>query len=513
MPPLPLTSGAYSSASYIASAQRCVNVFPEKNPEDIHPAAPVTHIARWGLRQLGAPAAPGQGRCLYRSTRGIGDPNGDLFAVVGQSVYYIDPDWNFNLLGALVVPANTPASMADNGADILLVDGSTDGFQIEIPTLGNKYSAASFTQIGDPNFLGSTRADFLDSFIILNNPGTNQWYCTLSGQIVFNALYIGVATAWPNNIVCVVAIEREAWVFGTQKSEPWFNAGAAVFPFQLLPGVIVEQGCCAAFSPAKMDTNVYWLSQSPEGARMAMRGNSQNVAQRISNHGVEQEWLKYARVDDAVGSTVQIEGHSFYRLTFPSADKTWVFDESTSQWWEDNWIDINGVLHRSRTTLTAYAYGKNVGLDWATGQLYHLDMDHLFDDKQPIPWIRSFPHVVNELHYVNHAEFIADVSTGQTAGTGEVTQFLSPWSLGFSSGFGPITAVEAPTINYRYSKDGGKKWSNNRPLRHISSGHNRPMLRWRGSGIARDMVFELSSTKEMSGALNGAFINPIRGTA
>lgn len=514
MAPLTLKSGAYSSAAYIANAQRCINMFPEVNPQETDAPVPVTHFARPGLRPLGnGPAIPGIGRCLYRSTRGVVDPNGDLFAVVGQNVYFVDPDWNFNLIGQLVTPANTPASMADNGTDILLVDNSPQGFQIAIPPAGTPYSAASFTQIGDPNFLGSTRADLLDTFIILNNPGTNQWYCTLQGAISFNALYIGIKTAWSDNVVCVVAIEREVWVFGTQKSEPWYNAGGVPFPFQILPGIIIEQGCLAAFSVAKMDTNVYWLSQAPEGGRMAMKGNSQNVAQRISNHGVEQEWLKYARVDDAIGSTYQIEGHSFYRLTFPNADKTWVYDEATEQWWEDNWIDVNGALHRARNTFTAYAYGKNLGLDWATGQLYQIDMDFLTDAGNPIPWIRSFPHVVAELNYVNQAVFVADVETGEAPGTGEVEQFLSPWSEGFSSGFGPLTAIPAPVINYRYSKNGGKKWSNNRPKRHISSGHNRPMLRWRGNGIARDMVFELSSTKEMSAALNGAYVDPIRASS
>ncbi len=513
MPPVPLTSGAYSSASYIASAQRCVNMFPEKNPEEVHAETPVTHLARYGLRPLNVAPNPGRGRCLYTSTRGAVDPRGDLFAAIDNNIYFIDPDWNYNPLGQLATPGNMPVSMADNGTGIIIVDNSAQGYQIAIPPAGSPYSGASFTQIGDPNFLGSTRADQLDTFIILNVPGTNQWYCTTQGAIAFNGLFKGVKTAWPDNVLCVVAIEREVWVFGTQKSEPWYNAGAVPFPFQLLPGIIIEQGCAAAYSPAVMDTNVYWLSQDPKGARMAMRGNAQNVAQRISNHGVETEWLKYARVDDAIGATTQIGGHSYYRLTFPTADKTWVYDEATQQWWEDNWVDNNGVLHRSRASFTTYAYGKNLGLDWATGQLYQLDPNYLTDNGQPIPWIRSFPHIVNELHYVSYPEVIADVETGTDAGSGEIVQFLSPWSLGFSSGFGPITAVAAPTVNFRFSKDGGNKFGNNRPKKGISAGRYRSMMRWRGNGLARDAVFEFSSTKEMSGALNGAFINPISATS
>lgn len=491
-----LTSGAYEAESLIANAQRCINLFPEVNPKETEPTFPTTHYVRPGLRPLGAPPAQGFGRCLYAAT------NGDLYAVVNQSVYYIDPDFNFHPLGNLVTDVTTPAYMADNGSDIIVVDGSLNGYDIAMKT-------RIMTQIGDPGFQGSTRVDFLDSFIIFNIPGTNQWYCTLSDQIAFNALYIGIKTAWPDNILCVVANERLAVLFGPRKGEPWYNAGSAAFPFNILPGIIIEQGCAAVYSPQKMDTNIYWLSQSPEGARMVMRINNQNVAERISTHAIEDEFLTYGRVDDAIGSVYQQGGHSFYCLHFPTADRTWVYDQATQQWWEDNWIDPNGALHRARNTFMAYAYGKNLGLDWATGQLYQVDPATLTDNGVPIPWIRSFPHFANELKYVSHTCFVADVATGTSVDTGEGVQFKSPWSKGFSSGFGPLSEVAAPTVSLRISRNGGARFGANRQKANISSGKYRSMMRWRGNGLARDAVFELSSTAEMCGALNGAYIDPV----
>jgi hypothetical protein len=493
---LPLTSGAYSSQGYIANAQKCLNLYPEKNPEETHPESPVTHYPRPGLLTLSLAPAIGTGRCLYGAT------TGDLFAVINQNIFYIDPDFKFNLLGTTLTPGQNPVSMADNGQDVLVVDGSANGYNINLAT-------KAFTQIGDPNFLGSTRADFIDSFLILNIPGTNQWYCTLSDQVAFNGLYVGQKTAWPDNILCAVAIEREVWLFGTKKSEVWYNAGTVPFPFQLLPGNIIEQGCAAQYSPAKMDTNVYWLSQSPEGDRMVMRGNNQNVAERISNHAIEYEFRKYARIDDAIGSTYQITGHSFYKLHFPTADKTWGYDEATKQWHEDNSIDKNGVLHRARNTFTAFAYGKNVALDWNNGSLYQIDPLTYTDANMPIICARSFPHVANELKRVGHSSFIADFETGTMPNSGEDEQFLSPWSEGFSSGFGPLTQQPSPVIVMRYSKDGGNTWSNNRVKEMISAGHYRSMLRWRNMGLARDMVYELSWSAPMATALNGAFIDPV----
>lgn len=164
MPRIPLTSGAYSAPSIIANAQRCVNLFVEANPQDTNPPVPVTHYPRPGLTSLSNVPTPGRGRCLYTAT------NGDLYAVVDQQVYYIDPDFAWHSLGTLLSPVTTPVIMADNGSNVLVVDGDASGNNIALAT-------RTMTIMGDPNFLGGTRVDFLDSFLILNQPNTKNWYC------------------------------------------------------------------------------------------------------------------------------------------------------------------------------------------------------------------------------------------------------------------------------------------------------------------------------------------------
>jgi hypothetical protein len=498
---IPLTSGAYALETIIGNAQRCINLLPEKNPAETKPMFPTTHYVRPGLKLLATAPAAGRARCLYSAT------NGDLYAVIDQSVYFIDPNYQFTKIGTLVSNLSTPASISDNGMQAVVVDNSAQGYIIDFT------KNRAFTQIGDPSFVGSTRVDFLDSFLVLNKPGTNQWYSSASNSATFNALYVGIKTAFPDPIMCAVAIEREIWLFGPKKSEVWYNAGTVPFPFSILPGVIIEQGCVAPYSPAKMDTSVYWLSESPEGARMVMRGDAKNVAQRISTHAIDAELLTYSRVDDAIGSVYQIRGHAFYELHFPTQDITWTYDQATDQWWQDAAIDSNGILHRARNTFTAYAYGLNLALDFANGNLYQIDLHTFTDNNTPIPWIRSFPHFTNELKHVNLAAVVADVSTGLRVGTSDVPGFTSPWSPGYSSGFGPLNMIPAPVVMLRLSRDGGASFGNNRPKQLISSGHYRSMMRWRGNGLARDWVIELSSTAEMCGALNGAYIDPIGASA
>lgn len=497
---IPLLSGAYSSQSRIADAQRSINLYAEVNPKETQPAMPVTQYPRPGLTVLSNPPVQGFGRCLY------GANNGDLYAVINQTVYYIDPNWTWQKIGLLALNATTPVSMSDNGTDAIIVDGSPQGYQID-------FSNRSFSAISDQNFYGSTRADFLDSFIILNKPGTNEWYCSQSDQLVFNGLFVGVKTAWPDNILCVVAIEREVYVLGPKKSEVWFNAGNSQFPFDILSGNIIEQGCAAQYSPAKMDTNVYWLSQSPEGDRMVMRGNLGNVAQRISTHAIESEFRSYARIDDAIGATYQVSGHYFYKLHFPTADRTWGFDAATEQWHEDLSMDINGKFHRARNTFCAFAYGKNVGLDWQTGALYHIDPAATQDNGQPIVCVRSFPHLTKELLQTSYASFTADIATGTSVNTGNRVQILTPWSDGFSQGFGPLTQSNIPQIAVRFSKNGGYNFGNYRIKTLASSGDYRRMMRWRSFGIARDAVFELNFTADVVSALNGGYTEPLSGSS
>src|SRR5271156_4425900 len=126
---IPLNSGAYTARSLISSAQSCINLFPEQNPEEITPESPFTHYPRPGLIALSKPATQGRGRGLFRVS------NGDLYGVVGPNVYYIDKNWNFNQIGA-IQNQFTPVSMDDNGQsngnEIVLVDNSPLGYQINM---------------------------------------------------------------------------------------------------------------------------------------------------------------------------------------------------------------------------------------------------------------------------------------------------------------------------------------------------------------------------------------------
>jgi hypothetical protein len=501
---LPLNSGAYHNRSLDAGAQSCINLFPEENPAEATPESPFTHYPRPGLISLAKPPTQGRGRGLFRVS------NGDLYGVVGPNVYYIDPNWNFNLLGT-IQNQFTPVSMDDNGQsngnEIVLVDNSPLGYQINM-------TSRQMTQIVDTTglFTGATRVQFFDTFFTFNQIGTNNWYCSLSEQVAFNALDQASKGTFGDPIQSIIACQRTLWLIGAMTSEPWFDAGDPIFPFEEVFGQLVPHGTIAPYSVCTTDVNAFYLSQDKDGRAIGLMIEGYG-AKRVSTFALEDEWLKYPTLTDAISYTYQQGGHTFWVIHFPSANKSWAYDLATKQWHQRAWLDQNGKFNRERVAFHAFAYNTNVGMDWQTGQIYALDQNTYTDAGAPIGFVRSFPHVVDEMKEITMTEFVADMATGTWSGSSESPSVTGPWSAGFSSGFGPLNEVEAPCVCLRVSKDGGGTWGNYRKKTLISAGHYRTMLRWRGLGMGRDVVFELSWSAPFSTGLNQAFVDAVKHAA
>jgi hypothetical protein len=172
---VPLTGGAYQSRSLIASAQKQLNLYSESNPEGSQAPVPVTIYLTPGLRLLGTSPNIEGVRQTYCAT------NGDLYVCVGPKVYFVNSSFQFTLLGT-IADAQTPVSFWDNGIVVVLVDGSTNGYCIDItPTsISGKPVPRTWGQITDPNFLGSNFVDYLDTYFIFNQIGTYNLYISLS---------------------------------------------------------------------------------------------------------------------------------------------------------------------------------------------------------------------------------------------------------------------------------------------------------------------------------------------
>ena len=485
-----LTGSAYQARSIIASAQRQVNLFAEKNPPGSiidagQQAGSITTLyPAPGLLPLASPPAAGAGRGLYWAS------SDTLFYVCGATLYQVTPNWTLTALGT-IAPGTTPVSMADNGLTMGLFDGSANGYQVDLTTLafsaingaptpaGNAPTVASTFVYG---FYGSDRAAMLDGYLILNQPGTRNFYCTYNGEFVFDSLYIAAKNGFSDNLVAAVVNQRSLWLIGERTTEIWSDVGGATFPFAILPGPFVQQGCVAKYSIGQIGEVILWLSQDQTGTNVLLRTQGYSV-ERVSTHAIEAEWASYAAVADAVGCTFQQAGHQFYQINFPTGDRSWRYDLTSGEWHEAVWSDSNGAWHRHRAGCMAYAYGRVVVGDWETGALYALDPATFTDAGAPIVRVRGFPHIVADSDRVLYRSLILDMAAGNS---------LAP---------------AAPQVLLRWSDDRGRTFGNPVAGSIGATGNYLTSIQYNRLGMARDRVFEVSWDAPIDTALQGAFVS------
>jgi len=493
---IPLLAGPYQSRSVIASAQKSINLFPESNAGDPQAPVPVTHYPTPGLKRFKESETISVVRCMYRSTAG------KLYAVIGPNVYYVPETGNEVLLG-VIADKRTTCYMADNGLAIVLVDGTSTGYAIDM-------SNNDFGTIIDPSFYGADFVVFLDTYFVFNRPNTNQFYISLSlvsyslltSGTSFDPLDIAAKIGSADNIVGIATVNRVLILIGVLSTEFWMNTGAADFTFQQVQGVFVQHGCAAPYSIYSEDISTFWLSQDLQGQCIVLQNKGYSV-DRISTHAIESEFQAYIRIDDAIGMGYQQGGHAFYILTFPTQNKTWVYELSTQQWHEWNFTDGNGNLVRHRCNAMAFAYRKNLTGDWQNGLVYEIDFNTYTDDGNPIVRLRTFPHMIDDGKRVTYKSFIVDMQTG----TIDQTPTSAPdFNWDYNNDYGPPLRIPSADVTLRWSDDKGVSYGEGMIQTAGAQGQYLTQVNYNRLGMARDRIFEVSWSAPFRTALNGAFV-------
>jgi hypothetical protein len=464
----PILGSAYVARSVNAADNRMVNLFPEVVPEG-------------GKQPAFLQRAPG---LSLLATLGAGPIRGEWqfggygYAVSGSTLYQIDTSWTATAKGT--VSGTGPVSMADNGTQ-LFIAANPDGFIYNATT-------GVFQQITDPDYPGAVTVGYIDGYFVFNEPNSQRlWVTSLLDGTSVDPLEFASAEGNPDNVSAVFVDHREVWVFGTNSTEVWYDAGLLDFPLTRIQGAFNELGCAAPYSIAKMDNQIYWLGRDARGHGMVYRAAGY-IGQRVSTHAIEWQMQSYTDLSDAVGYTYQQDGHSFYVLNFPSADTTWVFDVATGAWHERASL-VDGEFSRHRANCQMFFNGENVVGDHENGKLYKFDLDVFADDGQPQKWLRSWralPTGSNTLARTVQHSMQLDCETG----------------VGLNSGQG-----SDPQVMLRWSDDGGHTWSNEHWKSMGRIGRYGYRTIWRRLGATmkiRDRVYEVSGTDPVRVFIMGA---------
>jgi hypothetical protein len=479
---IPLTGGAYQARSVIASAQRCLNLFIEPQPPQDGEPTPAAHYPTPGLVLLRyLPELPV--RALRQAS------NGKIYAVIGKGLYRITPpagiaDWDYVHLGDITPGLVTPASLADNTIDLVVVDGSPNGWSVHLD------DDTSFASIDDPNFFGADRVDYIDTYFVFNRPGTQQMYWSGALALTFDELDRASKSAAADLLVSLVVANKEIILVGERTTEVFYDAavidpttGFLLSQFASVQGVFIDYGCAAKYSLAGNDNTAFFLSRDRTGKGIVMMVAGYR-GKRISTFAIENAIRKYSRIDDAIGFCYQIGGHIFYVLTFPTADHTWVYDLLTGEWHEWAFTDSNGNDHAHRIMCVYPCFGTLLAGDRQAANLYALDPDASSDAGFPIKRERCFPHLIQEARRIVYREFLADMETGT----------------------GPSVAARDNLVSLSWSDDRGRHFGNPVSTSLGGLGDTLTSLQWQRLGMARDRIFKLTWSTVAPCALQGAWI-------
>jgi hypothetical protein len=469
---------SYVSQSINVDCQRCVNLFPEKNPLGTGKEQEVACLVPTPGLQLLLTLSSGPVRGLWKAS------NGTLFAVGGEKFYSISSSWVATELGTLSTSSGY-VSMADNGSHVMIVDG-TYGY---VWTIGT----SSFAQITDPDFPGADQVTFQDGYFIFNKIDSQQFMITGLNDVAVDALDIASAEGSPDRLVGLISLNQQLLLFGTQSIEAFYNSGDADFPFSRIQGAVSDVGCSAAFSIAKLANSVYWLGGDETGSGIVygMQGLQPKRISTPAIEGVIRE-LTADQIALARAYTYQQGGHLFYCLNIPGLESTWVYDASTDLWHERAYLGTFS-LERHRADAHVVAYGENVVGDYESGKIYALDQDTYTDNGTSIARVRRAPHLTHSLNRVKHTSFQLDMETGVgTSGAGQGVD---------------------PQVMLSWSDDGGHTWSAELWSAAGKIGQRKTRVIWRRLRSARDRVYEVRITDPVKVVLIGAEIGAEEGVA
>jgi hypothetical protein len=543
----PILGSSYVARSVNAADSRMVNLFPEAVPEGGKEPGFLNRAP--GLRLL---ANMGDG-----PIRGMWQFGGYGYAVSGEVLYKIDSIFNVFPLGT-VSGSSGPVSMSDNGTQLFIACNG--------PSFIYNSLTLEFKQIDDPDFPGAVTVGYLDGYFVFNEPNSQRlWITSLLDGTSIDPLEFASAEGSPDGLVSILVDHREAWLFGTNSVEVWYDSGATDFPLSPVQGAFNEVGCIAAFSVAKLDNGIFWLGADARGRGIVYRANGY-TAQRVSTHAVEWQIQQYGNLADAIAYTYQQDGHAFYVLIFPSANSTWVYDVATSLWHERAGF-INGSFTRHRSNCQMSFNDEIVVGDHELGNIYAFSLDVFSDAGQPQKWLRSWralPTGTNDLKRTAHHSLQLDAETGAIDSNviapivivdisnpnddllTESNDFLvweyvdpalndviltesgeelvqedggqlvitdAPSLVGgkllIETGLPTAVAID-PQVMLRWSDDGGHTWSNEHWRSMGLTGQWGRRVIWRRLGMTlklRDRVYEVSSTDPIKIAIMGAELN------
>lgn len=483
MQPIPLFGSGVNAYSPYVTRQRRLNCFYE-----IKPDGDKNNLIIRGTPGLTAwielPSAPIRGWHVVSNI---------LYVVAGIVLYSVQTNGTVAALGSLDVASTGNVDMSDNAVQLLITD-SLAGYIYTIVT-GSYAQAAlnaagSFGKITDANFPNGTNSiTFLDGRLIAAKPNTRQFYVSESYDgtawtNVFSLPTFGTKDNASDLLVAVSSLNGVLILFGQQTIEFWQNVGTSPLPFGRVAGATRNMGIAAQYSLTYIDDVQLFVGQSLYGGSVEVTMQRGFDLQRVSTDDIDNLIRDFTVWQDAIGFGYVLDGHKMYQLTFPTAERSFLYDITTNFWSElQSGISLQ-ARHKANfgISFNTFIYVS----DTTTGTIYQLDQHAYTDNGDVIKRQIASRHIAQGGNRFAIDEVYLDMETG----------------MGLQYGQG-----SDPQIVLQISKDGGRTFGTERWRSMGKVGqYKSPRVMWNRLGASQDFVFLWTMTEPVKFTVVGGSV-------
>ena len=461
---VPFVGPAYGLKTVKVDSQSSVNLYPDMVQSQNSKSKYILKRTA-GLKLEATLNGTQSVRGLYKTS------TGRLFGVCGAVINEVLADntvINHGSINTGLTPSSsTPVVMSDNGLQLILLDG-TNGWILTLDT-------NVLTLIGDPDFpQTATHVAYLDGIFIVNVPNTGKFqWSDIDNGLAWDSLNFASAEGSPDNLEALVVAGRRIWLMGAESWESWYNTGDSSANFARYEGSLNNVGIAAKYSLARMDKMLFWLGANDQGHGQVFRTQGFESV-KVSTDAIDEAIQSYSKLDDAIGFCYQQDGNKFYQLSFPLAEKTWVYDLTVGQWHEKSYRTTSGNNKAHRANCQAFFNGKTYVGDRENSKLYSFDRDTYTDNGDTIICTRITPPYWNALDRLFFTRFQLDVQTG----------------VGLSTGQG-----SDPQIMLENSNDGGHTFGTGEERSLGKMGEYTHRVEWTRQGSSRERVVRITCSE------------------
>lgn len=369
-----------------------------------------------------------QGRAIKTSTK-----LNKMITVMDERVYLVNLSFNqrthkiFNTsvvqIGELqtnkgiayIAENNKPQICISDGTQLYVYDPSqSPGQTFKIATQNGTLPIdfiPGYIDFHDTYFLCAASADGFYSPV-----ANNTWRLSEQNNGLLwpsNSANIGLLQTKPDNTQAVVRFPSKGnmiFVFGSDVTEPWFDVGYQLFPYQRNTSFNIDYGCLNPSSIATMDEMVVWLGVNEKGGPVIMFSTG-GMSQQITTDGIDYFLSNMQNPSDCQAFIYRQDGHIFYHINFYTDNVSLFYDFNTKKFFHAS--DENGDYFIA--SQVAFFNNQYYFISRNNGNLYAFDTIFTDYDGAEIPRIRTCKNIRN----VQQEPFIAN-DCGFTIETGNV---------------------------------------------------------------------------------------------